>query len=59
VERRTDALGNLDRGPDAIAEPAAWTADARMALAIKVGRWGGGEGGGEERAACCGAPAPA
>ncbi|KAI8477007.1 MAG: hypothetical protein J3K34DRAFT_515981 [Monoraphidium minutum] len=36
LERRTDALGNIIKDPSAIAEPASWTPDARLALAVKV-----------------------
>lgn len=32
-----DPLGNMVRDPALIAEPLNWTADARLALAIKVG----------------------
>lgn len=36
LERRTDALGNIVQDSSTIAEPLNWTADARLALAVKV-----------------------
>jgi hypothetical protein len=36
LERRTNALGEIIQDPDTVAEPVAWTPDAKMRLAVQV-----------------------